>query len=354
MTRHLARSSLLLGAIVLPLLLAGVTAATPTEEADDEMRAAAGAFLDALDAIRRGKTLQELEGAERVDWVGSKLRGSRIGRLSETEHAAAHALLRSALGERGHEKVSNLMAVEGAARRDAGRYALTVHGPLAPGRPWGLRLEGHHIFLSLTSVPGEGVSATPMFLGAEPARVQDGHELAGLRALGATEDLARELVQSFDRRQRVEGVHLVEPPPNVLFGPGATDPGRSHGLRHASMRPAQQAKLLALIETWTGTLRDEIAAEHLARIDEAGRGNLRFVWLGKTDPGEPCYWRIQGPRTVIEFDHYNRDPNHIHALWRDLEDDFGASLLARHRAKHHREPPATEPAKSKPTRGKLY
>jgi hypothetical protein len=37
--------------------------------------------------------------------------------------------------------------------------------------PWAWRFEGHHISLSIAVVPGEGLTVTPTFLGADPAAV---------------------------------------------------------------------------------------------------------------------------------------------------------------------------------------
>ena len=47
------------------------------------------------------------------------------------------------------------------------------------------------------------------------------------------------------------------------------------------------------------------------------------------------YYRLQGPRLLIEWDNTQRDVNHAHAVWRDPEADFGLDVLAAHRAAHH-------------------
>ena len=51
--------------------------------------------------------------------------------------------------------------------------------------------------------------------------------------------------------------------------------------------------------------------------------------------GEPHYYRIQGPRLVVEYDNAQRDANHAHSVWRDPLDDFGDDVLARHYAIEH-------------------
>ena len=57
--------------------------------------------------------------------------------------------------------------------------------------------------------------------------------------------------------------------------------------------------------------------------------------LGSTEPGAPLYYRLQGPRLLIEYDNTQRNANHAHAVWRDPESDFGLDVLAAHRAAHH-------------------
>jgi len=62
---------------------------------------------------------------------------------------------------------------------------------------------------------------------------------------------------------------------------------------------------------------------------------VHFAWAGSYEPGEPHYYRLQGPRLLVEYDNTQNDVNHIHSIWRDPEGDFGADLLARHYAEAH-------------------
>jgi len=45
--------------------------------------------------------------------------------------------------------------------------------------------------------------------------------------------------------------------------------------------------------------------------------------------------RIQGPRLLAEYDNTTRDGNHVHTVWRDPVNDFGADVLADHHRKSH-------------------
>ena len=68
--------------------------------------------------------------------------------------------------------------------------------------------------------------------------------------------------------------------------------------------------------------------------DAAELDAVHLAWAGSTEPGEPHYYRLQGPRLLIEWDNTQRQANHAHAVWRDPEADFGLDVLAAHRAAH--------------------
>jgi hypothetical protein len=57
---------------------------------------------------------------------------------------------------------------------------------------------------------------------------------------------------------------------------------------------------------------------------------VSFAWAGGLEPGDGHYYRVQGPKFLLEYDNTQNDANHIHAVWRDLEDDFGEDLLRKH------------------------
>ena len=49
--------------------------------------------------------------------------------------------------------------------------------------------------------------------------------------------------------------------------------------------------------------------------------------------GVPHYYRVQGPRLLVDCDNAQRDGNHAHScVWRDPKGEFGPYVLG----KHHR------------------
>jgi hypothetical protein len=57
---------------------------------------------------------------------------------------------------------------------------------------------------------------------------------------------------------------------------------------------------------------------------------VMFAWAGVTEVGGPHYYRVQGPTFLIEYDNTQNDANHIHAVWRDFNGDFGRDLIREH------------------------
>ena len=88
-----------------------------------------------------------------------------------------------------------------------------------------------------------------------------------------------------------------------------------------------------LLELYAGRMADSSAYRQLQRIEDAGFERLHFAWAGAHEPGKPHYYRIHGPTVLVEYDNTQSGANHIHTVWRDLENDFGGDLLRRHYAR---------------------
>ena len=73
-----------------------------------------------------------------------------------------------------------------------------------------------------------------------------------------------------------------------------------------------------------------MAQKRLEALRAAGLGKVKFAWMGALERGKRHYYRIQGPTFLIEYDNTQNDANHIHAVWRDFNGDFGVDLLSEH------------------------
>jgi hypothetical protein len=322
--------------------------------------------------------------------------GLTVHQQRPAQQRAAMRLVASGLSRPGYVTVATTMGLENildhtegfVARfdrergRDPGLYYLRVFGVPGGGGTWGWRFGGHHVSLNNLIVDGELVSTTPCFMGADPAT----SELLGgavNRPLARVEDLARELVRSLppdlarrailspkapsdfvtaNRTTIAEGDRVV-PLAGIWRDERFPDPAeqaklqalsdaidaaagydeadhraleytaRPKGIPGAEL-PAEQRDLLrALLGTYFG--RVPAAVSPMAAYDDAALDAVHFAWAGATEPGVPHYYRVQGPRLLIEWDNTQRNANHAHSVWRDPENDFGLDVLGAHRARHH-------------------
>jgi hypothetical protein len=218
--------------------------------------------------------------------------------------------------------------------RDPELYYLTVFGDPSAKGAWGWRLEGHHVSLRFAVDNGKLlVSSTPQFLGSNPAEVPYGYgPHTGLRVLAAQEDAARTLVLALDAKR--QAIAIVAPNPRG-FASGTTvkfDPQTPVGLPMSQMTPAQRDMLMKLIDTYASIMPADIAAARLAKIKAAGSGTIMFAWSGSTEKGHQYQYQVQGPTFLIEHNNTQNNGNHIHAVWRDFNGDFGRDVLAEHMA----------------------
>ena len=305
----------------------------------EDMAEAANNFLAALTPEQRAKAAFEFQATERVNWhfVPQPRKGLPISEMAPAQKHLAHALLNSALSHRGYFKAATIMSLEQilfdlenqAPRRNAELYYVSLFG--APGKDvWGFRVEGHHLSLNFT-VRGDAVLATtPSFLGTNPAEVRTGPR-AGLRVLAREEDLARQLLKSLEPKQRAVALITNVAPKEVISGDSRKATRLAPlGLPASKMDSHQRDTLKALILEFIGRNRAELAEADWANIEQAGWGKVCFAWAGGVEPGQGHYYRVQGATFLLEYDNTQNDANHIHAVWRDLENDFGDDPLKRH------------------------
>jgi len=312
-----------------------------------DMAAKASVFLSALNATERSQANLGFGDTNRYDWhyIPRDRQGLPHKAMSESQSTLASALMDTALSDMGKEKARGIRQLDqilfertGRAIRDSELYYVTVFGEPADDGAWGWRVEGHHLSLNFTLEDGKVISSSPTFMGANPAIVREGSS-AGMQVLHAEQNLARQLLQSFDAQQRANVVYASEPPRDIeTRASRRAEPGDPRGLALRDMSDAQAAILRQLIAVYANRIQPELAQATLQKLRDAGESAIHFAWAGSAEPGEPHYYRIQGPSFLIEYDNRQSNANHIHSVWRDLTGaDFGEDLLARHYAEspHH-------------------
>jgi hypothetical protein len=314
------------------------------------MRSAATDFVNSLDAKQRAKAIYDYLDGERIFWYypPTNRHGLPLRDMSDTQRSLAMDLMKAGLSERAYGQAAGIIDLEvilgeieaGAGRRtfkrDPELYYWTIFGdPSNEESPWGWRVEGHHISLNY-SLWGDGLlSLTPFFFGTNPAEVRHGPQ-TGLRILDQREDIAFDLMGSLDAEQTSRAVIYAEAPWDILtFNSSRAVMPAYEGLAASEMDDDQRAVLDRLVDLYVDQSPADLADDRRARIAVAGREGMHFAWAGPAQSGEPHYYRIHGGNFLVEFDNRQNGANHIHSVWRDVENDFANDVLGDHLILYH-------------------
>jgi hypothetical protein len=311
----------------------------------EEMMTAAQNFLNALPEEKRATASFDFKNEERVNWhfIPKARKGLAIKEMSGAERTLAHALLSSGMSHRGYFKAATIMSLEQILRdmeqgrgpaRDPEQYFFSVFGKPESHGNWGWRVEGHHLSLNFT-IAGHDVSATPSFMGTNPGEVREGNR-KGLRVLGAEEDLARNLVKALNDEQRKTAIYTNKAPADIITS--ADRKARvlePKGIALQALNDDQKKLLFSLIEEYIYRARPEVASQKMQEVRSADPAGIHFAWAGSTEPKQGHYYRIQGPDFLLEYDNTQNNANHVHAVWRDLKNDFGDDILRQHYDEAH-------------------
>ena len=306
-------------------------------------------WLASLDGDRRAKATYHYLDGERIFWYYPPLNrhGLPLRDMTEPQRALALELLSTGLTEETnrqanliieHELVLGPLEAEWdqvTFVRDPELYYWTVFGEPGRNDPWGWRVEGHHLSVHYSVWGDQVIAVTPLFLGANPAEVRKGPK-EGLRILGRREDLAIELVGSLDAGQRSKAVIHDKAPWDILGYNTSKQPIHAdEGLAARDMNGTQQEILMTLISEYVNGVPAAVAEERLATIRQSGLDDFRLVWAGGLDRSRDHYYRIHGGNFIVEFDNIQNGANHIHSVWRDVENDFAQDVLRDHRLMYH-------------------
>jgi hypothetical protein len=338
-----------------------LTEAPPAEAlAAGRMRHSAAAFLASLTEQQRKSASFQLGAEQRTAWsnlpVGLVPRvGVSLGELDDNAKRHAHALIRSSTGSQGYLKMTAVMRhdevlhdLESASLASApapspGRravvdsmgarnYWLALFGDPIQHDNWGWLFTGHHIGATFT-VAGSRVAFVPLFLGAAPTVIETG-TYAGFQALSHEAIRGYELLRSLSPAQRTLAILSDKFTDDVVSGVGRQRSlARYEGIPASTLDPFQQRMLWALVEEYVRNADFEPAANQLDMIKTAGLDQLYFSWRGpRDDLGGRFYYRIHGPRIIIEY--ADQGGNHVHTITRDPSNDYGTDWLGLHYEEH--------------------
>ena len=318
-------------------------------QAVSQMTEACANFLESLSPDQKTKaTFQYLDG-ERVFWYYPPLNrhGLPLRDMDANQRKLADAVMATGLTEQSYKQAKLIIDHEDVLGplekennmvtfvRDTELYYFTLFGEPGGEDPWGWRVEGHHICLNYSIWGDNVISVTPFFFGANPAEVRKGPK-TGLRILGAREDLAFDLMESLDSGQRSKAIIYDEAPLDILtYNSTKVSLPREEGLPASRMSGTQKEMMMALLAEYVGQVRADLSQEKMAAFKERGIDNIHFAWGGPVDKGKAHYYRIHGGNFMVEFDNRQDGANHIHSVWRDVENDFASDVLRDHLLLYH-------------------
>lgn len=331
------------GAVALPPQLSGpVPHPAECDRAAGDPEDAARAFLDLLAPASRAAAGLPFGEPTRSRWSNLPVgildytpNGARLGDLDAAQREALYGVLAAALSRTGCETVLGVVAAEGALSASpraarlgwsADNYWLAFFGEPSDETPWGLQFAGHHLALNLSRVAGK-TFLSPTFIGVEPAEHRRGgatiaplraHARAGLDLLGALDDAAR------------VGARLPERPRDAVAGPGRDGVVPPFaGAPVAGWGDGPRRRLLDTVHLWVGLLPERDAGARMAEV-QADLDETWFAWQGDPAGEGPIYYRIQGPRLLVEFStqgDLGSERGHFHTMYRDPANEYGAAAV---------------------------
>ena len=314
-----------------------------------QMTEACSNFLNSLNSDQKAKTVYSYLDGERIFWYYPPLNrhGLPLREMDAKQRQLAYAVMAGGLTDKSYEQAKLIIEHENILGpleveqdkvtflRDTERYYFTIFGEPGGSDPWGWRVEGHHVCLNYSIWNDKVIAVTPFFFGANPAEVRKGPK-NGLRILGDREDLAFELMESLDAGQQSKAIIYDEAPLDILtYNSSKVSLPREEGLPASRMSGTQQEMLMALVTLYVSQVRSDVAQERLDAFKTDGIDGIHLAWAGPVDKSKAHYYRLHGGDFLVEFDNRQDGANHIHSVYRDVENDFASDVLRQHLLLYH-------------------
>ena len=149
--------------------------------------------------------------------------------------------------------------------------------------------------------------------------------------------MAYELMDSMDSGQRSKVIIYDEAPWDIYTynsSKPVLPPGE--GLPVSRMTETQKGIFESLVTEYVAQVPSDISEQKMAELrEEGGLDQLYLAWAGPVEKGKAHYYRISGGNFVVEFDNRQDGANHIHSVWRDVENDFAQDVLREHLLLYH-------------------
>lgn len=329
----------------------------------------ANEFLKSLTPEQLKTTQHSFDDTLRYKWtnlpVGLVPRtGIRYGDLSDKSRIAFQEMLTTYLTSQGYLKITGIMqlddilnilfhdaAEKGEMPKDRvddllgkmkwahDNYFISFWGTPSDSDYWGFSLGGHHLALNLT-MHDKDFSFTPLFVGTDPAQPKTS-KYAGWRVLSKEEDYGFALLNLLSEKQKEKAILKQDTPKDIITSPESSQRITSYyGIAAKEFNTDQLEVFKFLIQEYLHNFEHNVAHGLYDKIVKTGFDKIYFAWIGGKERHTPHYYIINGPDFLIEYDNvgFQNDGNHIHAILREKNNDFGVDILKEHYAKsdHHK------------------
>ena len=316
---------------------------------------AAKAFLAGISPEQRDRTSFKVDDIEWRSWDNRhfyKRKGVGFDEMDAKQRGLAFGLLQASLSAKGLKLSKDIMKLNGTLAELADNfdeygewlYWITVMGEPSDTKPWGWQIDGHHLIINYF-VLGDQVVMSPVFIGSEPVHATSG-KFKGTIVMQEQQNTGEAFMRSLSKDQQAEATLAKIKDQNNAVAQAYKDNINLDyaGLRANQLSDSQQQGLLALIETFVGTMSDGHARIKMEEVKDH-LDQTYFAWVGGVGPEAVFYYRIHSPVILIEFDHERRvapfrsatpTRDHIHAVLRTPNgNDYGKDLLRQHIKQHH-------------------
>jgi len=263
--------------------------------------------------------------------------GLPLSEMTAGQIEKTYALLEAYLSESGYDQMQQIIDLENYLaivennpyKRDASKYYIAFYGTPHKDSLWAWSFEGHHLSLNFTVSP-EAIAFAPAFWGSNPGIVPIGPE-QGKIVLKTDHNLGLQLVNSLSPAQleqtlvssKTYGEILTQNQDAVALIP-------NNGIAFRQLQAPQKKLLKLIIHHHLDRMEKPVSQKARELLENENWNEITFSWAGKTEKLKAHYYRIQGQSFLIEYDNSQNNGNHIHAVWREFNGDFGKDLIQEH------------------------
>jgi hypothetical protein len=328
------------------------TTSTPTTSTTSEpvtagITRAAERFLDSLAVDQKDLASFDLDDLEtRQEWSNLPATiyprtGLTTGAMTKEQWLFMIDLLQVSQSVEGYRKVEEIMLVEelllqvnGDMNAGWDRYYISFFGTPSLTEPWAWQFDGHHLVLNFTVSPAE-LGFSPALWGISPNTIPNwGSDLDGETILVEERTTPRELLSSLTPEQRSLAVMSAQRMNTLLYGPGGDDTETvPEGINAKQLDADQQALLLEVVSVFINNAPAPFSEWRMFEIEDE-IDELYFSWKGPPNIAEAAYYLVQGPSIIIEMDE-SENGEHLHVVYRDPTNDYGADILGAHKSQFH-------------------